>query len=319
MLMAGRALLQGASIVARSPAILLLTVFVTMTAALPFALLVGARVQASLANRPPVSAASQDIDAEWWMEYRAHARGLEATFTPAILGFAAPLSNLSGLLDGTVPALPLAGPLVLSLVLWGLLWGGILDRYCVESAAGLRRFGAAAFRFAPRMLAIGAGAAVVNVILYLTLHRLLFGPVYGAIAGAMTNERDAFLARVALYVIFGACLITVSVIADYTRVAIVVRNAGSAADSLRHAARFVRRHWPTVVTLYLITGLLFVLGFVFYGLTETYGGTRVAGWRAVAIAQAFIVGRLIVRLLFAASEGRLFRLLNGVPAAGDRG
>ena len=54
----------------------------------------------------------------------------------------------------------------------------------------------------------------------------------------------------------------------------------------------------------------FVFGFVIvtiaYGTLEVYGGSRVGGWRAVAIGQAYVLVRLALRLLFAASELRLF-------------
>ena len=73
--------------------------------------------------------------------------------------------------------------------------------------------------------------------------------------------------------------------------------------------RFVRRHRGTVVTLYLLTGALFVALLVVYGAIEIYGGSRVGGWRGVAVGQAYIVARLAIRLTFGASEVRLFRAL----------
>ena len=43
-----------------------------------------------------------------------------------------------------------------------------------------------------------------------------------------------------------------------------------------------------------------------YGTLEIYGGSQVGGWRAIAIGQAYIVMRLTIRLIAAASELRLF-------------
>jgi hypothetical protein len=304
-----RALLSGAWTVLRSPVILLLVIVVTMAAAAPFAVVVGSRVQASLANRPPLPAAADGIDAEWWMQFRTHAEGIARTFAPVILGFAAPLSNISALLDGTPQPLALAGPLILTLLLWAFLWGGILDRYSSDEARGIGRFGRAAMRFAPRMLAIGIAAAIVNVVLYFTVHAVLFGPVYRAVAGSTADDSTAFAGRVILYVIFGLCLIVVSLIADYARIAVVAGDLRGAGATIRHAASFVRQHWSRTLSLYLMTGALFIAGFIAYGLVETYGGSRVGGWRAVAIGQGFVIGRLFIRLLFAASESRLYRML----------
>lgn len=299
-----RALWQGAWTVVRSPGIVVLVVFVTIASAVPFALLVGAAVQESLANRPPVAAPFDDIDGEWWMQFRAQASGLAATFAPTILGFAAPLSNLSALLDGTPLPWSLLAPLLLTLVVWSVLWGGILDRYAVAPSGGFARFGRSAVRFAPRMLAAGGIAALVNLLLYFTLHPLLFGVLYESLASG--HDRNAFIVRVVLYVMFGAALIGVSVIADYTRIAIVTHDR-SVSGGIRGAIDFVRRQWVSVALLYVLIGLLFVAGFVGYGLVEAYGGSHVGGWRAVAIGQAFVFGRIGIRLMFAASEVQLFR------------
>lgn len=60
------------------------------------------------------------------------------------------------------------------------------------------------------------------------------------------------------------------------------------------------------MTLYLLTGAVFAMITVAYGTLEVYGGSQVGGWRAVAIGQAYVLVRLALRLLFAASEPRLF-------------
>lgn len=301
-----RALVQGAWTVARSPGIVVLVVFVTILSAVPFTLVVGSAVQDSLASRPPVAQPFDDIDGEWWMQFRAQATGLAATFAPNILGFAAPLSNLSALLDGTPQPWSLVTPLLLTLVVWAVLWGGILDRYVVDPSGGFGRFGRNAGHFAGRMLIVGGLAAVANLALYFTLHPMLFGVIYDPLAAAAGSERNAFFARVMLYVVFGLVLAGVSLIADYTRIAVVAHDQ-PVSSAARAATDFVRRQGASVVGLYLLIGLLFVAGFVGYGLVETYGGSRVGGWRAVAIGQAFVLWRLGIRLLFAASQSHLFR------------
>jgi hypothetical protein len=51
-----------------------------------------------------------------------------------------------------------------------------------------------------------------------------------------------------------------------------------------------------------------VLGvaFLLYGVGEAYGGSRVAGWRGVVIGQAFVIGRIALRLVAIAAEVRLY-------------
>src|SRR5262245_57089526 len=96
-----RALGTGLWKVAGAPAIVVAAMMMMLVISLPFAAFVGSNVQASLSNQPPISLDAGDIDPEWWLEYRQHASGLVATFTPAIIGFAAPLDNLNALLDGS--------------------------------------------------------------------------------------------------------------------------------------------------------------------------------------------------------------------------
>ena len=206
MMPAIRALVAGLWAVVRAPLLLAAVAIVTLLAAAPFAVFVNNSVQASLAARPQVSLPSTEIDPEWWMEFRAHADGLAATFTPTIIGFAAPLDNLSSVLDGTRRPLALAMPVALAGLLWVFLWGGLLDRFSRPGRTRVRAFVSAGMAHAPRLLLIAIAAAIVNLILYFTVHAALFGPVYEWLAGRAGSERDAFFWRLGLYVIFGALL-----------------------------------------------------------------------------------------------------------------
>ena len=83
-----------------SPLIVVAAMVAMLLVTAPFALVVGSELQTALSNQPHIDRDAGEIDPEWWFEYREHASGLTATFTPVIIGFAAPLSNLSALLDG---------------------------------------------------------------------------------------------------------------------------------------------------------------------------------------------------------------------------
>ena len=301
-----RAFIDGLLTVLRAPFVLLAVAVMTMAIAVPFAAMVGYRVQASLASQPPVALDETEIDPEWWQEFRAQARGLEATFTPAIVGFAAPLDSISAVLDGRQPPAAVLGPLALAMVLWAFLWGGILRRYSAGRAIGVRDFAMSGIRSAPRFLAIALMAAAIIVMLYLSLHALLFGPVHQLLVSRTSTERSAFLIRVVLYVLFFAPVALVGLVADYTRIASVTGTAGSLVQSLRAAAAFLRANTRAALVLYLTTASVFVIVTVAYGLLEVYGGSEVGGWRAIAIGQAYIIVRLAIRLTVAASELRLF-------------
>ena len=263
------------------------------------------------------SLADTEIDPEWWMEFREHARGLEATFTPAVLGFAATLDGLSGVLDGRglpVAILAPAGALDRRV---GIRLGRCAASFSARHARLVVRGFVEAGRVArvASFIVIAAAAAIVNLILYLTVHRLLFGPIHRALVAMTTTERDAFFVRVVLYLIFFALIAMVSLIADYARVAAVAGRATSPASDDSRRDRFHPRacRWRSL-TLYVMTGAIFVAITVAYGTLEIYGGSQVGGWRAIAIGQAYVLVRLAIRLTFAASELRLFNANHAAAA-----
>jgi hypothetical protein len=305
-MLAARAWLAGLTAVLRAPALIFAATVAMFAATLPFALVLGTELQAEFANQQPVSRGMTEIDPEWWLEFREHAEGLAATFTPTILGFAAPLDNLSSLLDGTRRPWILFVPLAVSMLVWAFLWGAALYRFAHGGVPGMWR--SAARTFVPFTMISLAAAAVVFV-LYVTVHPLLFGPIAARLQDAASTEQGAFMGRVLLYVIFGTLMIAVSLVADYARVSMVVAPVSSAGAAFKHSWRFVTRHPGSVFILYLATGLLFVAVLIAYGTLEIEGGSRVGGWRGIAIAQAYIVARLIIRLTFGASEVWLYRAL----------
>lgn len=315
-----RAVASGVLDVIRSPWLIAGAAIITVMAALPFALIVGDRLQEALANQPPIALGSGEIDADWWSEFRAHAEGLAATFTPTVIGFAAPLDNLSAVLDGTLRPLPLLAPIAVAMLAWAWFWGVALTRFAEQGslapppagrqrARSFRAAGAAGVVHFPRFVVISAAAAVAQLILYLTVHRVLFSVIYERSIGDGTPEPVAFAVRVALYVVFGIVLATVSLVADYTRIVDVVDRPATVGVMMRTGVGFVREHYGAVLAQFVLTGLLFVMLLAVYGTIDIYGGARVAGWRGIAIAQAYILGRLIIRLTFAASEMRLFQAL----------
>ena len=192
-----------------------------------------------------------------------------------------------------------------------------LSRRAACSIASTSAIASACGRFARRRSGIfrsswrsALAAALVAALLYLTVHAVLLGPVYEWGAARAGSERNAFFLRVGLYLVFGALLATVSIVADYARVNCVRAERVSLADACRGAMTFVRAHQAAVIGVYVLTGALFVLLLILYGLADR----RFGGWRGVVVGQAYIVARLAIRLTSLASEMQLFRRLSGVQA-----
>ena len=306
-MIAVRAFAAGVWAVVRSPKLLILLTIVTVATMMPFALTLGDRLREELGNQPPINLDAEEIDAEWWMAFRARARGLEATFTPAVIGFAAPLANLSAIADGTRQPLILVLPAVLYGLLWAFLWGGLIHRFAEGRRIGARAFVQAGLRTLPRFAVLSLAAAAAVVMLYLTIHAVLLGPIYEWGADLAGSERNAFFWRVVLYLVFGSLLALLSIIADYARVTSgLTASPTTLRGAVQSAVAFVRGHAGSVATVYLLNGLLLLLLLVLYGLVDR----RFWGWRGVVLGQAYIVARLSIRLTSIASEVRLFRSLS---------
>ena len=110
-------------------------------------------------------------------------------------------------------------PVGLYAIVWAFLWGGLLERFATGRRIGIRAFARAGLRRLPAFVAIAAAAALIAALLYLTVHRLLLGPMYEWGAARAGSERNAFFWRVGLYLAFGTLLATISLAADYARVA----------------------------------------------------------------------------------------------------
>ena len=298
------ALSGGLRDVFRAPALILAAVVAMLVMAVPFGMTVGARVQQSLAHRQPVAHGATEIDAEWWQQFSRHADGLAVTFTPSILGFAAPLDNLSSLLDGRRRPLILLVPVAIAMVGWAFIWGAALDRFAHGRRTGMWRAGTR--MLVPYVVISGLAAAVV-VLLYYTAHPLLFRVLGDRVAMSIADERLAFGFRLLLYMLFGSLLVAVSIIADYARVALVLSSRPKPIIAIAESWRFARDHATAACGLHLAAGGLSVLVLVAYAAIEIAGGVHVGGWRGIAIAQAYLVARIVVRLAFAASELRLYR------------
>src|SRR5262245_52796654 len=112
-----------------APALVAGVFVMTFVLALPLAITVRGALASHLGASLAAETAVSGINYDWWQEFTAQASGLGMTFTPSIIGFAAVLDNISGVLDARARIAPLAAALALYLAGWTFLSGGILDRY----------------------------------------------------------------------------------------------------------------------------------------------------------------------------------------------
>src|SRR4029453_19371636 len=95
-----------------------------------------------------------------------------------------------------------------------------LTRFVRGAPSTRREFTTACRRHFVTFAGISLAAAGVVLLLYVTVHPLLFGALYPALAAQAGTERPAFLWRVSLYVVFGGLLVGISLVADYAPISL---------------------------------------------------------------------------------------------------
>ena len=302
------ALKEGIRRVNQAPVLLVCSFCVTLLIAIPFSLTLRSAIRAHLDHSMAAGQVAHGVNPQWWSEFSSQAGPLAAVFRPSIIGFAAPLGNLSTLMDGHARPAPILFLGSSYLLIWIFLSGGIIDRYARGRPTRAYEFFAACGIYFGRFLRLGVAAVLIYSVLFGYVHPLLFDDVYGTITRSETVERTAFAIRLGLYAIFAMPVVLANIVLDYAKVRAVVEDRRSMLGALASSLRFVRRHFPTVATLYLLNGLVFVAILILYALTAPgpeSNGIRL--WIGFLISQLYVAARLWARLTFVASETSLFQ------------
>ncbi len=300
-----RTWLSGVWRVVSAPLVLLALYLLTLAVAAPL----GAWMQQSLPTPEMLDVVDANDrpapDVDWLDEVSRHAPGLAPFLTPAVIGVAAPLGNLDAVLDGAAPPLPMLAPIAVFFVCWTAVWGGVVARLANGSRIGIRAALAASRQSMVPLLALGVAGGIAYLVLYLTLHAAMFGPLYDwLVDGAL--ERTAFVWRLLLAALFGGVLLTLGQVLDFAKLAIVLGRA-TVQQALNDSVRLVRQEWPTVVVLLLFNGVGLAVLFAGYAASEFIpGGSVPTLWRLVVGGQALVLGRLLLRLVLAASQIDLY-------------
>jgi hypothetical protein len=299
---------QGLGRVAGAPAIFVGVALLTFLLALPAGLALRGMLRSHLGESRAAETAATGVNQDWWEEFKAQATGIGATFDQTIIGFAAVLDNLSAMLDARFRS-PVVGAIVgVYLVLWAFLAGGIIDRYARGRPTRAHGFFAASGVFFFRFLRLAVIMALVYCLLFVYVHYYLFDRFFPYVTRDVDVERTALVWRVTLYALFGALLIVTTMVFDYAKIRAVVEDRRSMIGAFGAAMRFVSRHPAGTVALYLLNGLCFVLVLALYWLVAPGAGTTgVSMWTGFALGQLYLLARLLVKLLFLASQTAFFQ------------
>lgn len=294
--------------VTAAPAVAAGVFVLTFVLALPLAMMMRDALGAHLSGSLAADSAADGVNYDWWQEFSAQATGLGTSFSPSIIGFAAVMDNVSGVLDGRGKSGPIAWILVLYMAGWLFVSGGIIDRYARQRPVRTSAFFAACGVYFFRFLRLSILAGGVYWWLFAWVHPWLFDEVYVNLTRGLSVERPAFFLRLFFYVLFGGLVVAVNLLFDYAKVRMVVEDRFSAIGGLAAAAGFVRRHPRAVLGLYALNCVVFlVLLAAWLLIAPGAGAAGFSLWFTFIVAQAYILVRLLLKLQFVASQTALFQ------------
>ena len=294
--------------VAHAPAVVMGVFALTFVLALPLALSLRSLLEAHAGRSAMSVDAAEGISYDWWQEFLSQATGLGTTFTPAIVGFAATLDNISSLADAQSEIASVVGALALYLAGWTLVAGGIIDRYARQRRTRAYGFFAASGVFFFRFLRLAAVSGIFYWWMFRYVHPWLFDEWYPRLTDAVTVERTAFFVRAALYGAFGLVLVLANLVFDYSKIRAVVEDRRSMLGALMAALRFIQRNAGRTISLYSLNASAFVLLLIVWALLAPgVGGDGLSFWLGFLLTQCYVLARLALKLQFLASQTSLFQ------------
>jgi hypothetical protein len=298
---------DGARRVTAAPSILAGVWLITLAIGVPLTLVLRGMLAHHLGDSMAADSAAAHVNYDWMEEFSSQASGIGVTMGPKVIGFAAVLDNLSSFVDNTTRPIVITGAASAYLVLWLFVAGGILDRYARNRAIRAHGFFAAAGVFFWRFLRLGVVQWIAYGALFGGLHPLLFDRAFPRLTREMSVERNAFLLRLGVYIVFGLVVAAVNLLFDYAKIRAVVEDRRSMLGALGAAARFLSEN-GVAAGLYALNFVTFLLCLGLYAVIAP--GAGAAGWTVwlgFAIGQLYIVARLWVKLQFWASGTAFFQ------------
>ena len=284
-----QAMIFGVRTIGRAPFVVLGTYLLLIAVVLPAAAGLTWILTSAFDRRTLDLQAGPGVEEDWFARATDAGRVVVGdSFSPAIIGFAAPLSNLADLTSARSRSLPSSGSLIAWLAAWTFALGGVLHRFASSGAIGLGEFLRACFRRLLPFSAIALGCLAIYA---------------GAVALYAALSRHPLL-----LVLLTMAVGFVSVTAGYARARIVIEGA-RLGPALVATARMMRTT-PLTCAAHASLALCAWIGLLgVFAAADLLVGRGGQTWRAIVLMQAFIVARLVLRLIWEASTLHVVRVL----------
>jgi hypothetical protein len=284
-------------------------------------------LERDLQNKEAAANMMYSFDYGWWSGWHDAQKGWSTSFAPDILGTGFAFKNLDLLLRGELPVRLFAprsdddeeaaggalDPVILGLgvaylVVQTFLAGGLLGVFRNPNGGwtvrGLLHGGGFYFGRLLRVAALGLFAFAVVFALARPFNRWVDDRAVAAV-----SESTALAWSLARYAFLFAVLAFVHMLSSYAKVIVTVEERSSAVLAWVSALGFCFANLRRTIAPYLVVGLVAVLLLVVWKALDASVPTF--GYRSqlltLAIGQAFILGRIALRLWLLASQVAVYR------------
>jgi len=263
-------------------------------------------IQHSLEHKQAAVNMLQSFDEGWLNIFTHYGGGLEKTFRPAVSGPGAVLESLNAFLTGALSRtyVLFLGLGIIYLLVWTFFDGGLISRFQKEPTG--RGFFASSAHFFWRIFVVTFLAGVVYWLLFSYLLPWLNGLVSSATRETV-DERVHFAYTVVKYLIIWLLAWSVSLVADYAKIHIVLRDLRNPITGLGRAFGFVYGNFFKTYGLYFLIGLVGIVVMVLY--IWLAPGAAHASWGMVLFTflfgEVYILWRIFLRALFLSAQTAL--------------
>lgn len=277
----------------------------TIVVSLPSAVLLHRSIEEQLDHSLTAGETLSNWNAGWANEFSAAYPEVGETFTHQILGFGGTLAAFSRVIDGERLPAALAGAIAAYVGVWIFLSGGAIDRLARSRPVGASAFLATSGRFFPRLLRLNISFGLVYLAAFAWLHPLIVDVLPTRLSAGTATETSAIAWQAAGYIVFLMALSAVTLVADFSRVRLVVEDRRSVIGAISAGTRFVTRRAGRLSWLFLLNILV---GAVLARLwLQVAPGGPSATWWALLVGQLYLVARIWARLGFIGSEVVFFQ------------
>ena len=287
-----------------SPGMVLLLWLVNVAVTLPAAVIMSDSLESSIGSSLVHEDLAAGFDMDWYGEFRHGASGLDATFSPTVVGAGAFYNNIEGWLYGGLfqlfPGVVALGGLYA--LVWAFFVGGIFERFSNSGLFSLSRFFSAGGRFFFRFLRLAVLSGVFYYLVY-QLARWLFDRIE-LWTRDVTVERTVLMCALLGTALVVFLLTLVHAAFDYAKIATFVEDRRSMLLAALRGIRFVLSNPAKTLGFYYSLGIVGVLllGLYTFVAPGAAQSTVTGVVLAFLIGQAYLVAKLMLRLAFYGGE-----------------